>query len=231
MAFRVPRGKKVWPLTVNEKEEIDQLFAKPSVHRLVTLMRGRDDDDLVEVVDAAYWIKGCSSLGRLRFAVLVATGRRDKKNYCLMDIKEAVRAAAPHAARARMPQDHAFRVVEGAQRLSPFLGKRMMAEHFQDRPIVVRELLPQDRKLEMDQLKRDEVIGAARFLAFVVGQAHAAQLRDQERKEWCSVLKSGRSKSLDAPSWLWNSVVQLVGIHESAYLEHCRTYALRDAAR
>ena len=34
------------------------------------------------------------------------------------------------------------------------------------------------------------------------------------------------SKRLDAPSWLWSSIVGLVASHEAAYLEHCRRYAL-----
>ena len=33
------------------------------------------------------------------------------------------------------------------------------------------------------------------------------------------------SKKIDAPTWLWHSVVDLAGIHESAYLEHCRRHA------
>jgi len=33
-------------------------------------------------------------------------------------------------------------------------------------------------------------------------------------------------KSLDAPGWLWKSVVELVAEHEIAYLEHCRRYAM-----
>jgi uncharacterized protein (DUF2252 family) len=36
--------------------------------------------------------------------------------------------------------------------------------------------------------------------------------------------------SLDAPSWLWTSVVDLIAGHEAAYLEHCRLYALSSAA-
>jgi len=39
------------------------------------------------------------------------------------------------------------------------------------------------------------------------------------------------SKSLDAPSWLWSSVVELMASHESAYLEHCRRYALSADAK
>ena len=43
-------------------------------------------------------------------------------------------------------------------------------------------------------------------------------------------LRDGRvipsTGSIDAPTWLWSSVVDLIGIHERAYLEHCRRYAL-----
>ena len=42
-------------------------------------------------------------------------------------------------------------------------------------------------------------------------------------------LSRARSGSLEAPSWLWSSVVNLLAIHEKAYLEHCRLYALNDA--
>jgi uncharacterized protein (DUF2252 family) len=34
----------------------------------------------------------------------------------------------------------------------------------------------------------------------------------------------------DAPSWLWNSVVDLVAAHEAAYLNHCRRYAIVEAS-
>jgi hypothetical protein len=39
-------------------------------------------------------------------------------------------------------------------------------------------------------------------------------------------LDGNRSKRLDAPSWLWSSVVHLMVSHDAAYLEHCRRYAL-----
>jgi uncharacterized protein (DUF2252 family) len=37
-------------------------------------------------------------------------------------------------------------------------------------------------------------------------------------------MKAG-SKTLDATSWLWSSVVSLIGNHETASLEHCRSHA------
>jgi uncharacterized protein (DUF2252 family) len=160
----IPMGKRFWPVTQAEKKEIDRIFELPEVCDLITSIRERDKSDGVEVVDAAYWMKGCSSLGRLRFAILLAIGEKKKnsKGFCLIDIKEAVPAAAPHFAQAQMPRDHAKRVVEGARNLSPYLGQRMLPGHFAGTPAVLRELLPQDLKLQMDQLTRDEAVGAAR---------------------------------------------------------------------
>ena len=97
-----------------------------------------------------------------------------------------------------------------------------------DRSIFVRELLPQDLKLEIEQVSQEEAAMAARYLAAVVGKAHGRQMDAQTRKSWASNLQSNHSKSLDAPSWLWSSVVALIASHESAYLEHCRRYALEN---
>lgn len=118
----------------------------------------------------------------------------------------------------------------GARSLSPFLGGRMVATRLLGRAVFVRELLPQDLKLEIERLTRDEAMSVAGFLAHVVGRGHARQLEESDRGSWRSELQRNRSKSLDAPSWLWNSVVDLVATHEAAYLQHCRRYALADAA-
>jgi uncharacterized protein (DUF2252 family) len=92
--------------------------------------------------------------------------------------------------------------------------------------VFLRELMPQDLKLEIDQLTRDEAVSAARYLAGVVGRAHARQMDGATRREFRKSLRTRRSKRLDAPPWLWASVVELAAAHEAAYLEHCRAYAL-----
>ena len=125
-----------------------------------------------------------------------------------------------------MPQDNAQRVLEGACHLSPHLGERMMAERLLDQSVFVRELLPQDLKLEIEQLTRQEAMRAARYLAFVVGSAHRRQMDAAIRRTWRRDLGRGWSKGLDAPAWLWSSIVSLVASHEAAYLEHCRRHAL-----
>jgi uncharacterized protein (DUF2252 family) len=226
----IPLGRRFWTLTGEERAAVETVFSDQAMCRLVTALRGRDDDAAVRVLDAAYWRKGCSSLGRLRVAVLVAVGKGKSERHCLMDIKEAVRAAAPRSPGVPMPRDNAERVVAGARHLSPYLGSRMLATRMLDKAVFVRELLPQDMKLEIDHLSRDEAMRVAEFLANVVGKGHARQMTQGERARWCEDLSSARSASLDAPSWLWHSVVDLVAAHEAAYLEHCREWAMNEVA-
>ncbi len=226
----IPLGKRFWPLAEEERAALEKMFSSEAVRRLATSLRARDDDAPVRMIDAAYWRKGCSSLGRLRYAVLLGVDKGRAERHCLMDVKEAVAAAAPRAGLADMPRDNAERVVTGARHLSPHLGGRMLADRLLDSAVFVRELLPQDLKLEIEHLTQREAMSVAHYLAAIVGRAHARQMNGAERRAWLLDLKRNRSKSLDAPSWLWNSVVELVGTHEAAYLQHCRRYALAEAA-
>jgi len=221
----IPLGKRYWPLSKEERTALEELAASEPIHDLATQLHSRPSDAKTELVDAAYWVKGCSSLGLLRYALLVAIGSGKKREYGLIDVKEAVKAAAPHAPRAAMPKDNGQRVVEGARHLSPHLGDRMRAAKVLGRSVFVRELRPQDTKLEIETLEPAEAVTVARFLAGVVGRAHRRQMDDADRTRWAEEFDRNRSKSLDAPSWLWTSVVELMASHEAAYLDHCRRYA------
>jgi uncharacterized protein (DUF2252 family) len=223
----IPLGKRFWSLSAKERAEVHELFGDKAIAELATNLRGRSDNGDVTVLDAAYWVKGCSSLGRLRYAVLldVDGGVVEGDDLCLIDVKEGVKAAAPRYAGVAMPKDNAARVVEGARHLSPFLGERMRAARLQDKSVVIRELLPQDIKLEVEQISQKEAKIIAHYLAYVVGRAHARQMDGATRRAWRADFRRGHSKSLNAPSWLWDSVVELVSSHEAGYLEHCRRYA------
>jgi uncharacterized protein (DUF2252 family) len=224
----IPLGRKFWALEAKERAAIEALVGESPIRRMILSLNDRDDDDPLTLVDAAYWMKGCSSLGTLRYAALVAIGEPETGTLALIDLKEAVPPIAPAAPGARMPRDHARRVVAGARALSPNLGKRMHAARLLGKPVVVRELMPQDLKLEIDQFSRGEAIKAARYLANVVGRAHARQMDGPTRDAWCATLRDYHGGGLDAPSWLWNGVVDLMARHESGYLEHCRRFALED---
>jgi uncharacterized protein (DUF2252 family) len=223
----IPLGEVFWPLTPGERSDIKRLFKQEQVRKLATMLRSRKNDARVKMLDAAYWVKGCSSLGRLRFAAVLHVGKNSKSNLCLMDMKEAVETAAPRYGGSRMPRNNAARVIEGARHLSPFLGERMLAGKISGQPIFLRELLPQDLKIDIDQLTQHEAMKAARFLAAVVGKAHARQMDPSARRSWQKDINRRAAKSLNAPSWLWSSVVALVASHDEAYLEHCRKLAAR----
>ena len=226
----IPIGKSFWPLLKSERAAIENLFREESLRALLTQLEHRDSESPVVLLDAAYWVKGCSSLGGLRFVALAGVGANEKEmdhpNLCLVDIKQAGPAAAPRSEVASMPRDNAERVITGARHLSPHLGERMLALRLEDAPVVVRELLPQDIKFNMSRLTADEAIGAAKYLAHVVGRAHWRQMDAATKRSWNNELTRSYSKTLDAPSWLWSSVVDLVSRHEAGYLSHCRRYAL-----
>ena len=222
----IPRGDKFWEVSPGEDRQLKALFASDAVRKLVTAMRSREDEARIKVLDAAYWVKGCSSLGRLRYAVLLGIAKKkpSRGEICLVDIKEATTAAAPRSPIAQMPRDNAERVVTGAQALAPNLGERMLAARLNEKSVVIRELLPQDLKLELEQLTHGEALNAARLLATVVGEAHARQMDRATRLAWRRAMLQKHTKTLDAPSWFWSSIVELVASHEAAYLEHCRRY-------
>jgi uncharacterized protein (DUF2252 family) len=222
----IPLGEKFWVLSRSERDAVAELFATPMLHHLSTSLRSRDDEAPVEVLDAAYWMKGCSSLGLLRYAALIRVGSGKKSGYRLLDVKEAAAAVGPRAKKPSMPTNNAERVVAGANALSPYLGERMAAATIARKPVFVRELRPQDMKFELENLQKAEAIAIARLMAGVVGRAHGRQMDTADRRAWVSELRARHSKGLDAPRWLWSSVLDLAALHEAAYLEHCRQYAL-----
>ena len=211
---QLPIGSHFWPLQKQERAEVERLVRAEAVRRLVTILRERDDDADVELVDAAFWVKGCSSLGGLRAAAIVSVDG----GLALLDVKEAGKPAAPRIQHARMPRHPGMRVVTGARALSPPLGDRMTCGDLAGRPVFVRELLPQDLKIEIESMTDDAAREVARRLGGVLGQAHARQLSRGDARAWARQL--GVAPGLVAP-WLWAGVVDLLGVHEAAYLEHC----------
>ena len=226
----IPLGKRFWALMREERKALGQMFASDPIRPTLTSLRDRAKDDSIELLDAAYWMKGCSSLGRLRYAALLRIGNGKSSSLCLVDVKEAAPAAAPTASKVEMPRNNAIRVVTGAKALSPNLGTRMTAARLFGKAVVVRELMPQDLKIEIEGLTRREAMNLAHYLAGVVGRAHGRQMTWSQRRAWRSDLAKSHKASLEAPSWLWASVVELIGLHEAAYLDHCRRFALSEAA-
>ena len=218
-------GKRFWPVSPDERSALSKLFAKEKVRRMITSLSDREDGAPITLVDVAYWVKGCSSLGRVRYAALLRVGAGKHKAHCLVDIKEGTLAAAPRDPAKVVPTDNAVRVVTGARALSPHLGNRMMASHLLDKSVVIRELMPQDLKIEAESLEEKEAVKLSRYLGYAVGRAHGRQLPDSYRKGWADKFSGETAPASAVPTWLWSSVVDLMGVHEAAYLEHCRAIA------
>jgi len=101
---RIPLGKKFWELAPEERDALKHLFEDERVAALVLALKGKSKEREVRLVDAAYWMKGCSSLGLLRYAAIVGLkGGKGQWTYALVDLKEATDPLAPAAARATMP--------------------------------------------------------------------------------------------------------------------------------
>lgn len=224
----LPRGKNFWDLEAAERDALGELFTRPDVCDMVLSLNPANRKRRVRLVDAAYWMKGCSSLGLRRYAVLLALDRTDRRaDYALVDIKEAVASVAPADDPAAMPSQPAERVRQAACALSPFLGGRLLPVEMLGGSFFIRELAPQDLKIEVEQFSRGEAVKAARYLAFVVGVAHSRQMDASTREGWAARLAADTQAARgDTPTWLWRSMVQLAGQHESGYLDHCRRVAL-----
>ncbi len=221
-------GKRFWPITASERHGLESLVKTNEIHTLATQVAHRKSDDPVRFLDAAYWRKGCSSLGLPRYAILLDVGKRASKGrgLCLIDVKGVVPSVAPVLGHSDRRADGGARVAEGARQMTPSLGNRLIGARLGETDVFVRELRPQDLKLEFGTITPKQARQVAAYLAGVVGQAHARQLSRPDRQAWLDDLTSNWSSTVETPSWLWRSVVELVALHEKGYLEHCRRYAL-----
>src|SRR6185312_11066978 len=104
------------------------------------------------------------------------------------------------------------RVVMGARHLAPALGSRMLAGKLLERSVFIRELLPQDLKVELDHIDAGDARRVAYYLGKVVGRAHRRQMDNEATAAWLAELSAHRTKNLEAPSWLWTALIQLVGL-------------------
>ena len=107
----IPRGDRFWDIDDETRWNIGVLLDAPHVKSLILSLNDVRETK-IELVDAAYWVKGCSSLGTLRFAALVRLGRKKREKLALIDIKEAILSVAPSVGNA-MPDHLGERVVAG----------------------------------------------------------------------------------------------------------------------
>ena len=167
------------------------LVEQEPIRKLITRLEDRDAESPVTLADAAFWVKGCSSLGLWRVAALVefhTTGRKHRPAVALLDIKQAIEASAPWAPDVNPGVAPGVRVVMGARHLAPALGSRMLAASMLERSVFIRELLPQDLKVELDRIDATDARKVAYYLGKVVGRAHRRQLDPTATRAWLAEL-------------------------------------------
>jgi len=189
---RIPLGDKFWPLSDRERKGLIDVFENKEQRHLFRCLTVNDPNEPVIVHDAAYWVKGCSSLGRGRYAVLAGT----KKKFRLLDVKEAAETDAPAARGASFPKSNADRVVAGASQLSPFLGQRMIPTSMIGKEFFVKELRPQDLKFDLSEITQKQAVLTARLFGSVLGRGHSRQMTADIRRKWAKALRTGHSKAL-----------------------------------
>ena len=59
----IPLGKRFWTLISEERKALSQMLQGDSVRPTLTSLRGRSKDEAIELLDAAYWMKGAARLG------------------------------------------------------------------------------------------------------------------------------------------------------------------------
>ena len=142
----------------------------------------------------------------------------------MLDIKEALPGVAPRAAAWPTPRDNADRIIAGARILCPRFGERMIGASVLGKSLIVRELMPEEKKAKLAGLEEGELRSVGAFLGAIVARAHARQLTATQARAWLRSFR-GRGRGRPVPTWLWETFVNLVGVHESAYLQHCETVA------
>ena len=71
-------GRRFLPLTAEERSALSEFLDRERVRKLVTSLECRDDAAQIRLRDAAFWVKGCSSLGLWRCAALIEVVGHDQ---------------------------------------------------------------------------------------------------------------------------------------------------------
>jgi uncharacterized protein (DUF2252 family) len=94
----IPLGKRFWPLTKAERKAVFDLFAQENCTELKAALRPDGAELELKVIDAAFWMKGCSSLGFMRYAALVKFKEEKRlKTICIWSISKRLGRQSPRA--------------------------------------------------------------------------------------------------------------------------------------
>jgi len=197
-------GKKALPVDTASREKIIGFMEK--------FARTQSHPEFFKVLDVARRIAGTGSLGIERYVILVR-GRGGAEGNFLLDFKyEPPSALAPYV-RIRQPAwtSEAERVVCIKRRVQAIPPAFLSAEIIGDRSYVLKELLPSQDRVALDQWngKLSRLEGVIQTMGQVVAWAH--------------IRASGRQGSASADEWI--AFGSSGDAWRPALLEYARTYA------
>ena len=174
----------------------------------------RPNESALEIKDMAFRIAGTGSLGSLRIAVLVA-GKGGRDGGWIFDMKQEEDPAGAAFASGEMDSFGAERVAKAynacIMHTPLMLGTTTIRHKKKDISMIVRRLTPQEDKLNLRRLDRQDLPRLAAYLGAVVGRAHARGATKAPHSSWSkSDLEHVR-----------HSAVTLAGLHEAIYLALC----------
>jgi uncharacterized protein (DUF2252 family) len=167
--------------------------------------------DHFKVEDVAFRIAGTGSLGSLRIGVLTQ-GKGDLDSRWIFDMKSE---AAPSAAELvpEIPGPAAERVLKATLACLEHAPRLAGTTTLGDASLFVRRLLPQEDKLDLTHLRREELPDLAGYLGARLGLAHRRGATALPPSRWTP----------QEQAELTDHAIVIAGLHEAAYLALCRS--------
>jgi uncharacterized protein (DUF2252 family) len=184
----------------------------------------RLDEGALDVLDVAWRVAGCGSLGGLRVAVLVR-GKGGADGAWIFDMKEEGMPSAAASRMVRRPAkalraEPAARVCAGFRASVPRAPRWIGTTWLGDRSMFVRRLAPQEDKLDLETLRDVDLDPLASYLGALTGRAHARGATKTPRDPWTEEERAG----------IVDRAIAIAGIHEATYLALCKIARARATA-
>jgi uncharacterized protein (DUF2252 family) len=193
--------------------------ARAAFARYVKALPDADDareDGAFDVLDVAFRVAGTGSLGALRVAVLTS-GKGEKRGGWVFDMKEEDEPSVRLFSRAvaAEPKVPAARVAAGITACLAHPPRMIGVTRLGRASMFVRRLAPQEDKLDLTKVPREELVPLVRHLGALVAAAHRRGAARGPRETWSKAARTA----------LVHSAMELAGVHEAAYLAYCRLTA------
>lgn len=203
---RFVRGDRYADLSASLARDAERAFAE-----YVKAHVGKKHHPLYEIEDMAFRVAGTGSLGCLRVAILVR-GKGKRHGEWVFDMKEE---DAQASAAKLVPKNFlrgSERVERGLRACLKDVPRALGRAKLRGLPMLVRRLTPQEDKLDLLHIPKDELVPLAKLLGALIGRAHARGATKKPKKAW----------SATDVRHVLDSAVRLAGIHEATYLAFCQ---------